>query len=288
MSESPPTNVYDVTEATFERDVLAASQARPIVVDFWAEWCGPCRHLGPMLEQLIEERAGAIALAKVNVENEPRLAQEFRIDSIPAVVAFRNRKPVHHFVGLLPETHLRAFLDAILPSEADRLAQEAMEREATDPAGAEAGYRAALERENDHAVAVVGLARLLIARGEIEEAEALLDRLPPRGEQALEAERLRGLLKLRGLASELPSEAEVQARLATAPEDGTARYQMGCHLAVAGRLSEALDLLLQAAETDKALASGPVKHAMVEIFHVLGPDSELASTSREKLVRLLY
>jgi putative thioredoxin len=288
VSASASPNVFDVAEADFDRDVIEQSQARPIVVDFWAPWCGPCRQLGPMLERLVEERAGAVALAKVNIDEAQNLAASFRIDSIPAVVAFHKGKPFQHFIGMLPEAHLRGFLDSVCPTEADHLAQQGAERETEDPQAAESLYRQVLELKRDHPAAIVGLARTLIAKNQISDAEALLDRLIPGGEQATEADRLRGLIKVRTLTEGLPPEATVRQSLQAEPGNAQFRYQLGCHLAAAGKFPEALAELLAAAEADRALARGPVKEAMVQVFHAVGVGSPLANEYRKQLTSILY
>ena len=160
----------DVTDATFQRDVLDVSQNVPVVVDLWAEWCGPCRTLGPVLERVIGETDGQVALAKVDIDSNPQVAAAFQVQSIPAVFAISEGKVVDSFIGALPEPSVREFVAKLAPpeSEADRLAAR----------GDEASLRAALELEHDHPGAVVGLAELLAERGEGEEALALLTRVP--------------------------------------------------------------------------------------------------------------
>jgi putative thioredoxin len=288
VSANPSPNVFEVEDADFERDVIQQSHQRPVVVDFWAEWCKPCLQFGPLLERMVEERAGAVALAKVNVERAQELALAFRINSIPAIVAFRNGRAVRDFVGMLPEQHLRTFLDSLCPTEADRLAEDAAKREEADPDVAEQLYRKALELDGKQPLALIGLARRLLERDEIAEAEQLLDRLTPGGEWAGEADRLRGSIQVRSLIEELPPEATVRAQLQADPGNGQLRYQLGCHLAAAGKFPEALEELLAAAESDRKLAGGPVKEAMVLIFHAVGVVSPLADEYRQKLVRILY
>ena len=200
--------VFDVTEADFEQKVILQSKERPVVVDFWAPWCGPCRSLGPLLEQLVAERQGSVVLAKVNVDEAQNLAMEFGIESIPAVKAIRDGRIVFEFVGLLSEPQLREFLDRIGPTETDKLARQAAELEKTNPDQAEKLYRQILEKERDQPAALVGLARVLIARGQTAEVEELLERVNPGSEQAEEVERLRGVMTLAELARGLPDEAK--------------------------------------------------------------------------------
>ena len=164
----------DVTDATFQRDVLDRSQEVPVVVDLWAEWCGPCRTLGPILEKVVGETGGQVALAKVDIDSNPQVAAAFQVQSIPAVFAISQGQVVDSFIGALPEPSVREFVAKLAPpeTEADRLAAR----------GDVASLRAALELEHDHAGAVVALAELLAERGEGEEALALLTRVPETAE----------------------------------------------------------------------------------------------------------
>ena len=164
----------DVTDATFQRDVLDRSAEVPVVVDLWAEWCGPCRTLGPIIERVVAETGGKVELAKVDVDNNPQVSAAFAVQSIPAVYAISEGKVVDSFIGALPEPAVREFIAKLAPSEseADRLAAR----------GDEASLRRALELEHDHPVAVVALAELLAERGEGEEALTLLTRVPETAE----------------------------------------------------------------------------------------------------------
>jgi putative thioredoxin len=160
----------DVTDQTFQADVLARSATVPVIVDLWAPWCGPCTTLGPMLEKAVADTGGAVELVKVNVDENPRIAQTFAVQSIPAVFAISNGQVVDQFIGALPEAQVTAFVQRLapVPSEADTLAA----------AGDEASLRRALELEPDHAAAIEALARILIDRGDAADALALLQRLP--------------------------------------------------------------------------------------------------------------
>jgi len=280
--------ISDVTGATFEKEVIERSREVPVVVDFWSPWCGPCRMLGPILERLVNERAGSVHLVKVNVDDEQELAAAFRIEGIPAVKAVRDGQIVLQFEGLLPEPQLRDFLDRIVPSEADKFAVQAAELEATDPAAAERLFEMALVQNCEQQQALVGLARLKLARGQDAEAVALLDRAIPGGEQASEVDRLRGIMALRERARDFGPEAPLREKLNANPTAAELHYQMGCVLAGSERYRDAMEEMLLAAGADRKLAQGPVKETMVQIFHIVGVRSELAEEFRDKLTRLLY
>jgi len=280
--------VVEVSEADFEREVIERSKTVPVVVDFWAPWCGPCRALGPLLERLASERQGQFVLAKVNTDECQNLAAAFRIESIPAVKAIRNGQVVLEFEGLLPEPALREFIDRVCPSEAERQAQQARDLEASNPAAAETLYRSVLQGEHPPEAARVGLARLLVASGQDDEATEVLRRVPPGGAEAAEVERLSTILSLREHARDFAAEAALRQRLAADPENAEVRYELGCVVAAAGRYPEALELLLSAAERDKKLAAAKVREVMVKVFQVIGARSELAEEYRDKLRRVLY
>jgi putative thioredoxin len=280
--------VRDVGEADFQHEVIEQSRQKPVVVDFWAPWCAPCRMLGPRLEALVHERGGAVLLAKVNVDEAQNVAAEYRVSGIPAVKAIRDGRVVLEFMGALPEADLRAFLDRISPTPADRLAEEARRREDDDPAASEKLYRQALEQDRNHDVALLGLAGVLLARGQDAEAAELLERVTPGGERGPELDRLRGVLAIRALARDFGDAAALRRQLTEKPDNAELHYRLGCVLAAGGKYPEALEELLTAGRADKKLARTPVKEAMVQIFHIVGVRSELADDYRDKLTRLLY
>jgi putative thioredoxin len=286
MSQAPW--LANVAEADFQREVLDRSNQTPVVVDFWAPWCGPCRALGPVLEKLVAERAGEVVLAKVNIDENQALAAQFGIMSIPAVIAFRDGQPILDFIGLLPEPQIREFLDRIAPSEGERRARKAEALEKTQPAEAEALYRQALESEPNQEEAVLGLVRLLIARGAGAEARALLDNASFSGARAEESDRLNAMLFVHDQAASLGTEAEARRRLEKSPADAQKLYELGCLEAAAGRYSEALPHLLQAAERNPGLATSKIRELMVKIFQIIGVRSPLANEYRDKLTTLLY
>jgi putative thioredoxin len=192
------TEMIDVTDATFERDVLDRSAAVPVVVDLWAEWCGPCRTLGPTLERVVAATDGKVELAKVDVDSNPRVSATFKVQSIPAVFALRDRQVVDSFVGALPEAAVEEFVARLAPgaSEADRLVG----------LGDEGSLRGALELEPDHAGAVVALAELLAGQGDNEEALELLGRVPETAE-------VRRVAALARVGTDAVADGDVEERL---------------------------------------------------------------------------
>ena len=206
----------DVTDATFQSDVLERSAAVPVVVDLWAPWCGPCRTLGPLLEDAVAGTGGAVELAKVNVDENPQIATMFRVQSIPAVFALRDGKVVDAFIGAQPKANVDEFVARLAPapSEADKLAA----------AGDEASLRRALDLERDHPAAVTALAKVLIERGEAEEALELLARLPETSDVRALAARAR--LEERGVDTSSDVTATLDSLLARAGEDDAARQEL--------------------------------------------------------------
>jgi putative thioredoxin len=279
--------IRDVGDADFEREVIETSRSTPVVVDFWAPWCGPCRTLAPILERLAEEHAGAFRLARVNVDQAPRSARRYAVRAIPAVVGLRGGEVAARFEGAQPERAVREFLRALLPAEADRLAREGDELAAAGHANAaEERYREALASEPGHEGAALGLAPLLAERGQTGEALALLEGVAAGGWRAAEAERLAAALRTR--AEGQGDAAELRRRLEARPDDLGARLSLGRALAAQGRAEEALLELLGVVERDPRFADEAARKSMLDLFAVLGPDHPLTGRFRRELARALY
>ncbi len=278
-----PSPVLDVTDATFASEVLAYSKTMPVVVDFWAPWCGPCRMLGPIIEKVAGEHAGEVRLVKLNTDENPQVATQFRIQSIPAVKAFRDGKMVREFMGAQPEPQVRAFFSALLPTEAERAAKQASELAAKDPVAAEAAFREVLAKSPGNADAVVGLSRILLARGDRDEATSLLDRAPT----DRRAKVLKHRLFLESFQQKHADE-DIAGEVAANPKDPRARYRHGVLLAAKEQYEPALEELLESIRIDRGFAEGAARKAVLAIFDILGLDSPLTREYQRRLSQLLF
>lgn len=279
---SPGTAVLEVTDQDFATEVLERSKSVPVVVDFWAPWCGPCRVLGPVIEKVAAEHAGEVLLAKLNTDENPRTATTYRIQGIPAVKAFRDGKVASEFVGAVPEAQVRAFFARLVPSPADRAAREAQELLDRDPAAAEARFREALAT-SPVPDAVVGLASILIARGEVEEASKLLERAP----SDRRAKTMKHRIFLDGFAAKNDLES-LRSEAQESPRDPRARYRWGVMLAAEERYEDALEELLESVRLDKSFAEGAARKAILAVFDILGLDSPLTKDYQRRLSMLLF
>jgi putative thioredoxin len=281
-------HVFEVGVAEFEADVLYASRDRPVVVDFWAPWCGPCRTLGPVLEKLAAEYAGAFALAKVNTDEHPELGQRYGVRGIPNVKLFRDGAPVDEFVGALPEAAVRAFLDRHCPSEADALIDEAVELLAAGGIDdARAKLDAALALSPDLAPAHLALARMDLAAGDADGVRRHAKAISPAAPEAEVAAHLIEALGFTERAREAGGEAACRARLAEHPRDRDAQLGLAASLAAAARYRDALDAYLRAVELDARYRDGEARRAMLTIFGLVGARSTLADDYRRKLMILI-
>jgi putative thioredoxin len=280
--------VFDVDEQSFQTTVLERSRTVPVVVDFWAPWCGPCRQLGPILERLAGESGGQFELAKLNTDENPNISQSFGIQGIPHVIAFKDGKAANQFTGALPEPQVRAFVAKLLPSEVDRLTEQGEELAAAGHFNAaEDAFRAALQKQAVHPRAAVGLARILAERGEIGEAEAL--RVLSSYPNDAQANQLRASIGLRKAGAESGGDRQaLEERIANNPRDVAAHYELGLALAAEGQQEQALQRLLEVVRLDRSFNDDAGRKSMVDLFSVLGEDSPLTQTYRKKLGYLLF
>jgi putative thioredoxin len=281
MEDTSP-HIKDVSTSEFQQEVLLRSREVPVLVDFWAEWCGPCKTLSPLLERITTEAGGRFELAKVDVDANQDLSAQFRIQSIPTVVAIRHGKEVDRFSGALPEASILAFIESVMPTELDEMVDEARSAlVADDNVTAEHLLRQVLDQKADHQEAGTSLAALLIDRGETDEAMIVLGKLVPDAD----VERLQAAARLRGSAGIDLSELEAAVR--ADPNDDDAQLELARALAARAEYEPALDRMLEVVRRKGDLKE-EARLAMVDIFGVLGSDHPLTVTYRRQLASALY
>jgi putative thioredoxin len=280
--------ILETTTERFEKDAIRASSERPVVVDFWAPWCAPCRQLTPLLEKLATEFNGRFQLVKVNVDENPDLAQAFGVQSIPFVAALRDGQLVNEFSGVHPEEKLREWIGGMLPSKADELYKKGLALEKTDPKAALGPLREAAALEPDKAPIRIALARVLLKLNQDDECRTIIADLESRGYLEPEAEKVKSELALRAAAAEAGPVDEARKAAAANPDDLNLQLKLADALAVSNRHDEALRICLDIIQKDKSGVGVEAKNTMVRIFDMLGPGSELVSAFRRKLATALY
>ncbi len=286
--------IKNATTATFMADVVDASHDSAVVVDFWAPWCGPCKQLGPLLEKAVREAKGAVRMVKVNIDESPEIAQQMRIQSIPAVYAFKDGRPVDGFVGALPESQVKQFIKrlggAAGPSPIEEALEMAKEAFADGDIGSAANiYNQILQQEPDNLDALAGLARCAIGRKEFARARELLDRakLPPTGHAEIAA--ARAALDLAEAGDKAGGAlGELRARLAADPKDHQARLDLATALFAAGEREAAIDELLDIVKRDRQWNEQAARKQLVKFFEAMGPTDPLTLAARRRLSSLLF
>jgi len=281
--------VYDVPPGGFAKQVIEASFQRAIVVDFWAEWCAPCRALGPVLEKVVRSYNGRAALAKVNIEEDRDLAVQQGVQSIPAVKVYRDGKEVTQFVGALPEANVRQALDAVLPSQADDLVAEGDQMlAATRIEDAEARYRKALEIQPDHTAAMLRVGSLALELGRTDEASEMLGKIEENAPEYDTAQGMLARIEFTEVCQQNGGREACHARVEQEPDNLDARYNYACCLVAGGDYEGALEQLLEIITRDRNYRDQAARDAMLRTFSLVGPRSDLANAYRRKLAGVLY
>jgi putative thioredoxin len=289
MSDSQSPFVIAIQETTFQKEVIEKSASVPVLVDFWASWCGPCRTLGPTLEKLAAEYQGAFVLAKVDTEENPGLAMRFRVQGIPSVMLFRDGWVVDQFVGAYPESAIREFLSPHCPTEADKLFAKAEQAAQTGrSAEAEEFYIEVLKRNPGHSAAHLALARIYISMKRPTEVAAHIEAIPVAAKEYDAANRLKEVLGFYQECENAGGEKISREKVQNDPTDLNARWGLASCLAASGKYREALEEFLSIVAKDKRYRDEAARKAMLAIFSMVGERSELADEYRTRLARTLY
>ncbi|MHA6262968.1 thioredoxin [Arenibacterium sp. CAU 1754] len=289
--------IKDTTEATFMADVVETSKDVPVIVDFWAPWCGPCKTLGPMLEDAVKAAKGAVKMVKVNVDEAQMIAGQLQIQSIPTVYAFHNGQPIDGFQGAVPASEIKAFVDRIVsaaggeaPGETLNAAIEAAESMLAEGAAVDAAqtFAAILGEEPNNAAAYGGLVRAHIAMDDLDQAEAILNGAPAEISQAPELEAAHAQLELAKQAADAGPVADLTTAVEAEPDNHQARFDLAQALYASGQVEEAVDHLLDLFRRDREWNDGAAKTQLFTIFDALKPNDPVVLNGRRKLSSMIF
>lgn len=285
--------IGDADIATFKADVIDASMAAPVIVDFWAPWCGPCKQLTPILEKTVRAANGAVRLVKINIDENPEIAQQMRVQSIPAVFAFRDGRPVDGFMGALPESQIRQFIErltgeAVGAEAAAMIETAAAALEAGDLAAAAQAFGAVLQEDRENLSAIAGLARCRLANGDLEGAEATLALAPPGKESDPGIAGVRASIEIAAAPVDEGDVARLERALRVDPADHASRLDLAVALNAAGRREEALDHLVGIISRDRAWNDEAARKQLLQLFEAWGPADELTVAGRRRLSSILF
>ncbi len=288
-----PDLIKDTTTQGFRADVLEASRSVPVLVDFWAPWCGPCKQLTPVLEKAVRNARGKVRLVKMNIDDHPQISGQLGIQSIPAVIAFKNGQPLDGFMGALPESQVMAFIERVAgpvgPSDADQALEAAEQALAEkDFSGAAGLYGAVLQAEPDNLAALGGLARCFIALGELEQARGILTGLTPQQEKDAAVSGARAALAIAEQAESLGQPAELARRLERDPSDHQTRFDLALALNARGDRSGAAEQLLDIVRRDRTWNDEAARKQLLQFFEAWGPKDPAVVKGRQRLSSLLF
>jgi putative thioredoxin len=285
--------IKDTSEATFAKDVIEASNEVPVIVDFWAPWCGPCKSLGPMLEKAVTAAGGKVRMVKINVDENQAISAQLRIQSIPTVFGFWQGRPVDSFQGALPESEIKAFIQRLAAMAGDGGLTEAIdaaEAMLTQGAAVDAAQRFAsiLSQEPDNATAYAGMVRAHLAMGDLDQAEAILNGAPAEISSSKELEAANAQLNLARQAADAGPVTELRATVEANPDDHQARYDLANALHAGGQVEEAIAELLELFRRNRDWNEGAAKTQMFTIFDSLPPQDPIVLNGRRKLSSLIF